>query len=82
LSEFLLTEFFLPSPVLILHPQQQPDGGLTQLTVRALRELAVGAGAREASVWVVGGELTVQEPLDGVFRKAPGLQTGRSTSES
>ncbi len=40
-------KLFQVSPVVIMHVLDQMDGGLTQVECRALRELALGAGARE-----------------------------------
>jgi len=60
LAEKTLQHFFLklyddaflkPSPIVIMHPLEKIEGGLTQIEVRALQELAMGAGAREAHVW-------------------------------
>ena len=34
-----------------MHPLEKTEGGLTQIEVRALQELAAGAGAIEAHVW-------------------------------
>ncbi|MBK5969410.1 Rod shape-determining protein MreB [Thiorhodovibrio litoralis] len=52
-----------PSPLMILHPLEKTEGGLTQVEVRAWQELAAGAGARSAAVWV-GGELSDADILD------------------
>jgi rod shape-determining protein MreB len=42
---------FAPSPVIVIHPKVNPEGGFTQIEIRALHELAIGAGARQAIVW-------------------------------
>jgi rod shape-determining protein MreB and related proteins len=52
--------FLCPSPSTIIHPMEKIEGGLTLIERRALRELAIGAGAREAFIWV-GRELTDDE---------------------
>jgi len=44
------------SPIVVLHVLDKIDGGLTQVEIRALLELATGAGAREAYIWT-GREL-------------------------
>lgn len=49
-----------PRPQVIMHPREVIEGGLTMIEERALQELALGAGARQASVWV-GAELTKEE---------------------
>ena len=51
------------SPVVLIHPDVELAGGLTPIEVRALRELAEGAGARKAGVHY-GRSLTDQEVLD------------------
>jgi len=40
-----------PSPIVIMHVLEKLEGGLTQVEIRALRELAAGAGAREVYIW-------------------------------
>lgn len=83
LANFLLTErllqfavhslyssrWLLPSPVILIHPIERFEGGLTDLELRALRELAAGAGAREALVWQ-GRELHDTEVGDERFTVA------------
>ena len=52
---------------MVIHPMERVDGGLSQIEERALRELAIGAGALRAVVWV-GDALTdvqVVEKLKG-----------------
>ena len=49
-----------PSPIVVMHVLDKMEGGLTQVEVRALQELAAGAGAREAYVWT-GRELMDHE---------------------
>jgi rod shape-determining protein MreB len=43
--------FFVGSPIVVLHPRVNPEGGFTQIEIRALRELAIGAGAAKVFVW-------------------------------
>lgn len=59
LAEKLLQEVFkamsknrlMPaSPAVIMHPLEKLEGGLTQIEIRAMRELALGAGARDVLV--------------------------------
>jgi len=54
------------SPVVIIHPQGNPDGGFTQVENRAFRELGFGAGAAKVILWQ-GDDLTDQEILSGQF---------------
>lgn len=57
--------FYSAAPVLVLHPQELLEGGLTQVEVRGLYELGRGA-ARKVQVWV-GRELTREELLARQF---------------
>jgi len=59
--------WFAPSPVVVIQPMEKIDGGLAEVEKRALHELALGAGARQAVVWV-GHELSDTE----VMRRAYG----------
>lgn len=54
------SKIFRPSPIVILHPLDKTEGGLTQIEVRALQELGAGAGARETHIWT-GKELSDTE---------------------
>lgn len=47
-------------PEVIIQPRDILEGGITLIEERALQELALGAGARQAKVWV-GHELTKDE---------------------
>lgn len=51
---------FAPSPRIVMHPLGSPAGGFTQIERRALREMALGAGASEVVLWI-GRELSDQE---------------------
>lgn len=55
-----------PSPDVILHPLGEHEGGLTQVELRALHELALGAGARSVRVWQ-GPALTDEQLLSRQF---------------
>jgi len=54
--------FFHLSPIMIIHPMEKVEGGLTCVERRALRELAFGAGAQKVFIWV-GRELTDDEVI-------------------
>lgn len=58
--------FFVPNPVIIIHPLVDPEGGFTQIEYRVMRELALGAGASKAIVWV-GPTLSDQDISSGTF---------------
>ncbi len=49
-------------PVLVLHPRVDPEGGFTEIEIRALHELGAGAGASRVLVWH-GRELLQRELL-------------------
>jgi rod shape-determining protein MreB len=49
-------------PVVVLHPRVDPEGGFTEIEIRALHELAKGAGASRVLVWH-GRELLQRELL-------------------
>ncbi len=52
--------FFRPVVGAIIHPLRNLEGGLTQIEIRALRELAENVGARRVAVHT-GRELTPAE---------------------
>jgi len=56
-------KWFPASPVVIIHPMEMIDGGLSQVEERALIELATGAGARKVVLWI-GHELSDQEVVN------------------
>lgn len=57
---------FMPSPAIVLHPLGEHEGGLTQIELRALREMAFGVGATEVQLWQ-GPPLTDEQLLSGEF---------------
>lgn len=54
------------APIVVIHPLGKPAGGFTQVENRAFREMALGAGACEVTVWN-GRNLTDQEILSRRF---------------
>lgn len=63
-------KLFQPSPVVVMHPREKLEGGITDVECRLFRELALGAGAREVRLHI-GDELsTVGWRLENV--KEPG----------
>ena len=50
------------SPRVLMHPVGEPVGGLTQVEIRALQEMALGAGAHRVTVWQ-GPQLTDEQVL-------------------
>ena len=59
------------APVVVIHPLGKPAGGFTQVENRAFREMAIGAGASEVTVWN-GRNLTDQEVLSKRFPSGEG----------
>lgn len=57
---------FALAPEIVMHPQGKPSGGFTQIEIRAIYEMALGAGARKVKVWQ-GRALTDQELLSRQF---------------
>ncbi|WP_051235590.1 rod shape-determining protein [Marinimicrobium agarilyticum] len=49
---------FNPSPVIVIHPREKLEGGLTDIECRLFRELCLGAGAHAVHLHV-GEELDV-----------------------
>jgi rod shape-determining protein MreB len=54
------------APVVVMHPLGDPAGGYTQVEIRALQEMALGAGASQAIVWQ-GRSLSDQEVTSRQF---------------
>jgi rod shape-determining protein MreB len=55
-------------PRLVMHLQDDPAGGFTQLEIRGFQQLALGAGASQADVWQ-GPNLTDEQLKSGQFPK-------------
>lgn len=60
---------FAAAPRMVFHPLGDPAGGLTQVEIRALREMALGAGAAGVVMWQ-GPELSDQQVLSNQFPAA------------
>jgi rod shape-determining protein MreB len=54
---------FQTAPRIVMHPLGDPAGGYTQIERRAIREMALGAGASKVVVWV-GKPLSDEEILN------------------
>ncbi len=54
----LSAKVFSPSPVIVIHPREKLDGGITDVECRLFRELCLGAGAHAVRLHV-GEELNV-----------------------
>lgn len=51
LAELFKGQILQPSPIVVIHPLEKTEGGLTMIERRAFRELCEGAGARDVYVW-------------------------------
>jgi rod shape-determining protein MreB and related proteins len=60
------SSLFALSPKVVMHPLGDPDGGFTQIEIRALMEMSLGAGASQVVLWQ-GRPLSDQELLSGMF---------------
>jgi rod shape-determining protein MreB and related proteins len=49
-----------PQPLIVMHPLGEHEGGLTQIELRAIRELGLGAGGARVLIWL-GPELSDEE---------------------
>lgn len=56
MREVLGSKLLTPNPVVIMHPMEKLEGGVTEIECRVYQELALGAGARKVHVHV-GKEL-------------------------
>jgi hypothetical protein len=54
---------YLSDPIAVMHPTSMVDGGLSGVEYRILFEIAEGAGAKRAEVWV-GSELSDDQVRD------------------
>jgi len=59
--------WFKPSARVVMHPLEMTEGGLSEIEERILHELAIGAGAMKAVVWV-GPPLSDAEVMEKVAR--------------
>ena len=58
---------FAPAPIIVIQPMAMVEGGLSEVEERAIRELAMSAGARKAFA-SVGKELSDQDVLEIIRR--------------
>jgi rod shape-determining protein MreB len=73
--EALPASFLRPAPAIVMHPLVDPEGGFTQIELRAMRELAMGVGASRVTIWL-GRPLSDQELLSGTFPAGGEVHTG------
>ena len=68
LKQIATGRLFAPSPSVVMHPLEMVEGGLSEIEDRILREVAIGAGAGKAVVWV-GRELGDSDVKDRLRAK-------------
>lgn len=66
-SPLLGNGFIKRTPIFIMHQREMIEGGLTQIEIKVLTELGLGAKAREAHVWQKH-QLSDQEILDKKYK--------------
>ncbi|WP_020582852.1 rod shape-determining protein [Endozoicomonas elysicola] len=69
-QRLLSTRSFAPSPVVIMHPMENIEGGLTMIEKRALTELALGSGARKVTVYTGAELMGDQVNFDAIQERA------------
>jgi rod shape-determining protein MreB len=68
LKQLATGRLFAVSPSVVMHPMEMVEEGLSEIEERTLREVAIGAGAGKAVVWV-GRELSDSEVKEKVSAK-------------
>ena len=68
LQKIFPKSFFSASPIVVMHQLYQAEGGLCEVEVRILKELALGAGARHVYLWE-GEPLSREQLLRKVYEK-------------
>jgi len=63
LKKLLSQRLFALSPIVIMHPRVDPEGGFTQIELRALRELGASGGRRTVFLCLEKRDLTDAELL-------------------
>ncbi|MES2624788.1 MAG: rod shape-determining protein MreB [Pseudomonadota bacterium] len=76
-------KLFRPSPIVVIHPMDKVEGGQSEVEIRILKELAMGAGARKAYVYLGAPLSTANFDLELVAREngdSPFNERGKSWS--
>lgn len=71
LQKIFKGNIFAPSPRVVIHPMEKTEGGLTEVEIRAFKELGLGAGAREVVIFL--GPTQSKHDFNYVDIKARGL---------
>ncbi len=73
------TAWFRLQPVIVMHPSINPEGGFTQIEIRAMHELALGAGASKVTLCLLDAELSDDELRNNAFPADGKLQSGETS---
>jgi hypothetical protein len=65
LKQFKISLILAYRPIVVIHPIEAKENGLSPIEVHAFLELALGAGAYKAVVWT-GPELTNDEVIEKI----------------
>ncbi len=68
LKQVATGRLFAVSPAVVMHPMEMVEEGLSEIEERTLQEVAIGAGAGKAVVWV-GRELSDSEVKEKLSAK-------------
>ena len=68
LKQIATGRLFTPAHSVVMHPLAMVEGGLSEIEERTLQEVAIGAGAGKAIVWV-GHELSDAEVKEKLSAK-------------
>ncbi len=63
LKKLYADQLFAVSPMMVLHPLEHIEGGLSHVETRVFNELATVAGARKAVIWI-GHSLSDREVIE------------------
>ena len=62
IEQLFKTKTIIFSPIIIIHPREKLDGGITNIECRLFKELSLSIGAREA--YVHAGEVLLMDNFD------------------
>jgi rod shape-determining protein MreB len=67
IKDLFSNSLFSPNSIIIIHPMEKTEEGLSEIEERIFKELAAGAGARKIIVWLgyeLGNTEVVQKATD------------------
>lgn len=68
IKDFYSEDFFQLSPSVIMHQEYKSEGGLGEVEIKVLQELALASGARKVYVWE-GNKLSKKQLDGGVYKQ-------------